>query len=743
MSEQRRVVFHKAVSTDRMPDWSTGGVAVIEWMQQRGLWHQLGERLKIQREGGYVGIDAFQFLLYFFCSDLGLGLKEFSERARERHVQLAAVGSRRRLPTQSSMSRILSAVETERVRDFGSWLLLEAPGVKDVLQHPSVLTRDALSEGWHIFDWDPTVTTLRHRALPVVEGTPEGRRRSEELAEPGYCGRKRGDVQFSRATLQHAGSGLWLGIEMGPGNGSLRDAFESAVSQVDATCEYAQLPRERAILRSDGAAGNVPFITACVEGKIHYITRLAHYQLLNDEAVVKHLNEAEWFEVPSSGSGPQRQAADLGRVMLEPSMGCQHEDGTSYEPIMTRVVVSRFPVKEQGRGAGVTLDGWQYELYGTDLSAAAWPETEIVAGYYGRSGQENRFCQEDRELGLDRIFSYHLPGQHLATLVGLFVWNFHICRGIDLTQPVMELPEQLSAQNSPVADKPLLGQELEPIMPNSTLEDEDGAEEDALSTTPSSEPNSPDTARRQLIDALDELEWENILHKHQGWQWITSEGALRCPAQALLPFMRIEVVTGRRNRVCFTAPRGVCDQCKLRQSCIPSADPQYRKDMRLRIPSPHDETLREMSRRLADTLRKARAVEATARRHQAEARRSQRRAIWRIKPLSWQPPQLPASRPALAIAPPVLLPAALRKTIRKATRHMVVHVRVVLPRKQTKPSPVMAVSIADRQRRRLSWDERLRWNELPDDTRVEVLLSAPHEMRQLLAPPDRDVGQAA
>jgi hypothetical protein len=528
---------------------------------------------------------------------------------------------------------------------------------------------------------------------------------------------------------------------MGPGNGSLRDAFDATVSQVRTTCEYAKLPRERAILRSDGAAGNVPFITACVEGEIHYITRLAHYQLLKDEAVVKHLNGVEWYEVPSSGSGPQRQATDLGRVMLEPSLGCQHQDGTSYEPIETRVVVSRFPVKDQGRGAGVTLDGWQYELYGTDLSAAAWPETEIVAGYYGRCGQENRFSQEDRELGLDRIFSYHLPGQLLATLVGLFVWNFHICRGMDLTQPVMELPEQLSAQNSPVADKPLLGQELDPI--NSTPEDEDGAEEVALSTSPSSEPNSADTARRQLIEALDKLEWESILHKHEGWQWIASEGALRCPAQTLLPFMRIEVVTGRRNRACFKAPPGVCDRCELRQSCTQSVDPQYRMDIRLPIPSPHDETLREMSQQVADSQRQARTIETAARRHRARARRSQRRAIWRIKPLSWQPPQLPTLRPALAIAPPLLLPAELRKAVRKAPRHMAVHIRVALPRNQTQPSPVMAASVADRQHRRLSWDERLRWNELPDDARVEVQLFAPRAMRQLLAASAHDFGRVA
>ena len=62
-------------------------------------------------------------------------------------------------------------------------------------------------------------------------------------------------------------------------------------------------------------------------------------------------------------------------------------------------------------GAGVLIDGWQYELYVTDLDADAWPAPDLVTNYYGRIGEENRFGQEDRELGLDRIFSYHVPGQ--------------------------------------------------------------------------------------------------------------------------------------------------------------------------------------------------------------------------------------------------------------------------------------------------------------------------------------------
>jgi hypothetical protein len=57
------------------------------------------------------------------------------------------------------------------------------------------------------------------------------------------------------------------------------------------------------------------------------------------------------------------------------------------------------------------LDGWQYELFMVDLPADALPAPGAVSLFFGRAGQENRFVQEDREVGLDRIFSYHLPGQ--------------------------------------------------------------------------------------------------------------------------------------------------------------------------------------------------------------------------------------------------------------------------------------------------------------------------------------------
>ena len=750
MPEGPRLVFGARGASDRLPEWANEGVFIIEWLRERGLWTEAAERLKIQREGGYAGIDALMFLTYFFGAAQHLGIKEFGDRAREHHKQLAAVGDRHWLPTQSSMSRILAAAETEPVREFGSWLLLQVPDIVSVLQHPSVLTRDAVGEGWHVFDWDPTVTTLRHRALPVFEGMPAGRRRSACLAAPGYPGRKRGDVQFSRATLQHAGSGLWLGIEIGPGNGAAREAFQHAVEQVVATCKYAGLPQERAVLRMDGASGNVPALTACTKARVHFVTRLAHYQLLQDRDIVRRLNEAAWFEVPDSGSGPKRQAAELGRVTLEPAPASLQADGSVFAPIETRVVVSRFACSDEGRGAGVTIDSWHYELYGTDLSPVSWPEVEVVAGYYGRSGQENRFHQEDRELGLDRIFSYNLAGQQLATLVGLFVWNFGTCRGMDLARPPEQLPDQATAAGVPLSETPTLPECKTPLL--AAIETPEGAPgvgasecgsaagmaavassapPAAPTMTPSVQTSPPGRVMgNDLFETMDGVDWKRVLEKHDGWSWVKDAGGLRCPGAALLPLVRVEQVKGTPVRARFQAIVGTCDLCTHRSACVRSDDAHYRKDVRLPIPPPADQVLRALWLSTRGTVQ----VASQRRTSWGPNRPSRSGAIWRTMPLRCRPPDLPHERPPLAVAPPILLPAALRKVIRSALDGMRIEVVVTSGLAIAKPCPVLALTVSERQKRRLTWAERLRWNQLPSGARVEIRLLGAERLRPLLEP---------
>ena len=99
------------------------------------------------------------------------------------------MAERKSLASSTSMSCALDDVEHELLRPKVAWLLTEAAGVDPVLQHPAVRHYDALGQGWHVLDYDPTSTVLRQRALPTGGDLPEPRRRAEGFAEPGYPGR--------------------------------------------------------------------------------------------------------------------------------------------------------------------------------------------------------------------------------------------------------------------------------------------------------------------------------------------------------------------------------------------------------------------------------------------------------------------------------------------------------------------------------------------------------------------------
>ena len=79
----------------------------------------------------------------------------------------------------------------------------------------------------------------------------------------------------------------------------------------------------------------------------------------------------------------------------------------------SRVLASIFP-KTKDAKRGRTIDGWQVELFATDLPADAWPAADTVTAYFGRNSLENRFAQEDRETKLDRVLSYEHAGSRPA-----------------------------------------------------------------------------------------------------------------------------------------------------------------------------------------------------------------------------------------------------------------------------------------------------------------------------------------
>jgi len=89
----------------------------------------------------------------------------------------------------------------------------------------------------------------------------------------------------------------------------------------------------------------------------------------------------------------------------------------------------------------------------------------------------------------------------------------------------------------------------------------------------------------------------------------------------------------------------------------------------------------------------------------------------------------------LAVAFAILLVAELRGLARDTIGPIEVQVDVELPPDRPKPCRVLAPTAAKRQRRRLSWDDRLAWNRLPDDAKVEIRFLGAGLVQGLLAPP--------
>ena len=72
------------------------------------------------------------------------------------------------------------------------------------------------------------------------------------------------------------------------------------------------------ILRADGEFGSVGAMRTIMAEGVDLLTRLSRYALLDREEVVAQMPGLSWYDLTSSGAGPQRQAADLGLFMLHP-----------------------------------------------------------------------------------------------------------------------------------------------------------------------------------------------------------------------------------------------------------------------------------------------------------------------------------------------------------------------------------------------------------------------------------------
>jgi len=663
-------VTYGSADHSRIPDILTEGVAVVSDFRARGVLEWVGQRLRIRREGGYCGLDVFVLLwLHLSCGATG-AIKTFWKVLRPCMQGVAALAGRKSLPSPSAVSRALGTVELPLLRPVADELLSEVAGIDELLRHPAVQTYDAHQRGWHVFDIDPVVVTMHQRALPECEELPEGRRRAEATGAPGYSGRKRGDLQYRQVPTMHAGAGVWTHVHLSAGNGQGVVDLDLALLSIVETCRRLEHPLERALVRLDGEHGNVPWFTVCRERGIPFITRLNRPKLYEDPDVLAALQAAIWHRVPDSGSGPQRSATDLGLMTIAAGDDTRRADGTKYEPVCVRVVASIF--EKQGKAKrGRTIDGWQIELFAVDLPAGDWPAPEAIAAYYGRNGFENRVAQQRRELGLDRIASYHLPGQELATVIGLAVCNDRIVRGFHRERPPEVAP--VSQLRAPVVDE----------------------------RVPAQWPRDP-VVRRHLAA----LDWDTLLRGRPGWSFDAGTGELRCDQGQVLTLTTVRsrpTSTGRLGLI-FRRPTGGCDPCPSRPDCLHSERPSASKHAEFSIDPAIAEALRDRRQR----VRRSRTTPP--------------------EPATLTPIETPPG--PLAIAPSLFLPAEARHAFREIFHGATLHVQVELPPPSPPRPRLVADDVAERQRRRKSWADNVARYALSDDAVVSLQVSGSDALRR-------------
>lgn len=662
MSSLQVSVTEGSENTSRLPDWGSQFVVLVGVLRKRGWLTIISDALRVQREGGYVGLDAFLYLLGMFCwarpDRRKRSIKAFSEACSFSRGLLAAVGDRLHWPTQSAISRLLCAVPVgAMLKEAGAKML--SLGVESLISHPDAQCRDATGEGWHIADGDITVLGVRERGLPEGEDLPPAQRRvGPDLAGPGYGGRHRGELFASLGALMHAGSGLWVQLTAVPGKGKFGEVLAELVDAIPIWLRGAQASAARALVRADGAARSVASLHVFAQAGLHYLVRMACYEFLQRPEVQAHLQGAAWHLVPDSGSGPVREAAELG---IWPWRGLPMPEGAPQGLGEARIVVTRFPAKAK-HGAGIFLDGMQYELFGTSVNATVWPAPELVWLYFARAGLENRFAQIKAELGIDRLFCYELGGQWLATLVGLLVWNLRTILGAERAGMAPGMP-QLPARRQPAQ-------------------------------VASSKPESPpaQTANvsplAELNARLNTLDWAKHLADRPDWQWHVDHG-LRCPAgKDVLP----QSLQKSGKILAYRTRGGDCAYCPKKLDCF--GDHQQRDRDRLilnigvaKLQLPADQT--------AAAIRQARTQSL---------------------PGPWLPPP-PAEPGPYAANMPLLLPAELRAGWHRALHGASAHIEVHRAPPPKRPA-WRADSAAQRQHRRLTWAERLTRNALPAGSKV-------------------------
>lgn len=656
-----------------LPQWLNGYVVVMNYLEKSGIWEEVPQRLRVNRQG-YQGVDLAMVLLAHWMCPRDWGLKTFLEETEAYGDQLAAVAGRSRWPTQSTMSRALKAVDPTEVETFGEWILEQTArqGI-ELLEHSGACWRDSDGQRRRVFHADGMVEAIRQRALPEDDSLPPPKRFATGLAEPGYPGRKRGEVQYKATLAQETGTGLWVGATLASGNGCFSEAVSALTESAERWVRLLGEADERATVVTDGEAGGIGQTRVGAASELEFGTRLSCYQLLEESEVRDHLNETNWTRVDDAKSGPTRWAAEGGEIRLR--------------DVRLRVVVSRYRVGEQsGNGVGEEIDGWRYELFGFDLdSTESISAAEAVTLYYGRNAEENRFAARNREFRSPEVVSGAPGGQYLAIVMSLVAWNLETILGSHSEEPLEEVTEEPETRDQPVRQLPAL-----PDVAGSS------------NGTEGSSRSSPEVSFERLEELIEDYDWEERLE--EGWAYDGETNEVICPRGERLTFGSARRVDEDRIEVRYRNSYSACSTCPMREQCSRSTQDRFRRELTIRLAVDPD------------------TYDSPTSRFEWEAP-SRDEPDGPTRETDQQPPQL--------------VPVAFRRRFRMFTRELSIDVTVEPAETTERSPDYLATDAADRQRRRRSWAERLDWNALDGESTVAIETPNPstaERVDRMLAP---------
>ncbi len=432
-----------------------------------------------------------------------------------------ALFGRDHLPHRSTLSRFLAALTQVPVEALRA-LFQEELSARQAFAEAGGLW-DRSGQQVLVVDVEGTRQAVRQRALPHLPSLPEPHRRFEQVAAPGYLGRKRGEVVRTRTTILQAHTHQWLGTYAGAGNGDYRGDLKRSIEVITQYATALSLPLSQVLVRLDGLYGNAAPLADLVTSGLGLIGRSKDYALLDLPAVKAALARPPVEQCTHPESGAERALFDCPEIPL-----------TTSGP-RVRLIVATHPVSLVPPPIGGEREGLVYELFVTTRASAALTAKDVLDLYLHRGSFETVLADEDVEQDPDRWCSHTASGQEFWQILSQWMWNLRLDLGQHLSPTAMRLTEFAPAREAsppPASESaPVVGQTAVKYGP-------------AQWARPSFTGGFPGAAFR-----------------------LQPDGTLRCPADHPLYPQERRAERDGSYRVLYAARIGHCRCCSLRAQC--------------------------------------------------------------------------------------------------------------------------------------------------------------------------------